>query len=510
MGRCPMQGLLSPLPVPPADPPTARETARGLTDCIRASDPTLLSLDGIDLAGALEQRLFFAQRDGIPSSLLGGPQHALLGALQLAAAAAAGLARGLVATAGAGPVVVLVRDPTHYLVVRRLHELLAEHGVPLAVARLQRAAAGAAPAMRSERLERLIDPLLVPELLRLRVLVSRRLAKATVAWSDVVGAPRSAELRRVAGRELARTSLAAAALAGLIRTWRPSVLAAFDEVGVLARLMPAAAARHGVPSLDLPHAEAVDPVAVRGAAYDRMAVYGNRAAMVLREAGIPDERIVEIGAPRFDRLVALTMTTGGSSPAVPRRIVFAAQYEGGALTRDVLAACLRGAMAVAGAVAPSDLVIVPHPAAPPGSDAATTPDRIAPGVTVKRAGRHELHGVLPGAWAMVTGWSNSVFEAAIAGVPAITVDPGGVVPRDYAAEGLAVRARDETSAAEVARGLLADGARRAAIDRARAALQSRIGPIDGHATERAAAIVLELRSAARASRASPDRGSSVD
>jgi glycosyltransferase involved in cell wall biosynthesis len=282
---------------------------------------------------------------------------------------------------------------------------------------------------------------------------------------------------------------------------RPGVVAAFDEVGTWARLLPAVAARHGVLSLDLPHAEAVDPVAIQGAAYDRMAVYGSRSAAVLRRAGIPDGRIVEIGAPRFDRLASRSADLAGSpEPSRLRRIVFAAQYETGSLTREVLAGCLRGAMAAAAAVAPSELVIVPHPAAPPDATWAITPERVWPDVVVTTADRHALHDVLPGAWAMVTGWSNSVFEAAIAGVPSITVDPGGIIPRDYAAEGLALRATDEGSAAEVARSLLDDDTRRAAVSRARSALPERIGPIDGQATGRAAAIALEMRSMGRPAR----------
>jgi hypothetical protein len=93
---------------------------------------------------------------------------------------------------------------------------------------------------------------------------------------------------------------------------------------------------------------------------------------------------------------------------------------------------------------------------------------------------------------MVTGWSNSVYEAAIAGVPSITVAPAGVSPVDFAVEGLAIAARDEASAAEAARSVLDPDSRQAAVARARAVLPERLGPLDGRATERAARLALEL------------------
>jgi hypothetical protein len=170
-------------------------------------------------------------------------------------------------------------------------------------------------------------------------------------------------------------------------------------------------------------------------------------------------------------------------------VVYAAQYETGAMTPPLLALGLRGALAVAGAVAPAELVIVPHPADPRPRDlGADTPA----GVAVRLAGRGGLHGELAGAWAMVTGWSNSVFEAAIAGVPSISVVPAGSAPVDFAAEGLAIAAVDEASAVEAARTLLDAATYDAAVARARSGLGERLGPLDGHSTERAARLALEL------------------
>jgi len=271
---------------------------------------------------------------------------------------------------------------------------------------------------------------------------------------------------------------------------------AFDEVGTWGRILPAVAARHGLASLDLPHAEVADADAVRGAGYDRLAVYGPRAATRLAEAGIDRGRIVVIGAPRFDALVG----TGGEvdamvQPDAAGPVVFAAQYVAGAMTAEGLRTCLSAAAAAAGALAPSDLVIVPHPAEPHGTIAAlAAAQTLPPGVRLRIAD-DGLHAALRGARLLVTGWSNSVFEAALLGVPSISVSPGGVAPVDFAAEGLAIGVSDAAEAARAAAALLDPAARAEAVRRARASLPEHLGPLDGRAAERAARLVRELERA---------------
>jgi hypothetical protein len=445
------------------------------------SEPALLSFSGIDLSGALEQQLFFALRDGAPATgRPAGPIMDAVAAARMAGAGAASLASWAIRPPSQPPIVALVRDPTHYAVVERLRDQLARESVPLAVARTGRAATFAAPrGMAAPRLVRLVDPRLVPALAAFQARILARTATAAHDWAGVVGQERAADARQVARAEVGRIALGALALAGLVRRWRPRLLLAFDEIGTWARLLPAVARRYSVPSLDLPHAEAADVTAIQGAGYDRMAVYGSRAAAVLVAAGIATQRIVEIGAPRFDPLVAAVASH--ASPAGKRRVVFAAQYETGAMTPQLLALGLRGALAVAGAVSPAELVIVPHPADPRLYDLRADPPA---GVVMRVVGKDGLHGELPGAWAMVTGWSNSVFEAAIAGVPSICVAPAGSSPVDFAG--------DEESATEAARRLLDPAIHGAAVERARSGLTQRLGPLDGHATERAARLALEL------------------
>jgi hypothetical protein len=279
-------------------------------------------------------------------------------------------------------------------------------------------------------------------------------------------------MRKAAARELPRIALGAMALRDAAGRRHARLLVAFDEVGTWARIVPAVARTLGIGSLDLPHAEAADSVAIRGAGYDLMAVYGAASARVLREAGVAPDRIVEIGAPRFDPL--LDGSTVGPEPDAhaARRIVYAEQYVTGAMTMHAMAECQAAARAVVEAAAPAQMVTIAHPVA--GIDGQV------------------LHEALPGAWAMVTGWSNSVLEAAIAGVPSIAVNPGGIAPIDYAAAGLALGASDAETAAAAARLLLDPSVHAAAVARARAALPDRIGALDAGATERAARLVMRM------------------
>ena len=456
---------------------------------LRAREPSLLTLDGIDLAPALEQRVFFALRDRDAADRTRPPVIDMAtGLARLLAAVPLSVAAEWTPSAGEGPVTVLARDLTHYPVIARLGEELREAGVACAVVLTGRAARSA-PLRRlpARRLERFLPARLFPGLLALEARRIARLRSASQRWPALVGDDDARIGRDAVRRELSRISLGAAALSGVVARWRPSLLVAFDEVGTWARLLPAVGKRHGVPTLDLPHAEASDAAAIRGAGYDRMAVYGRRAAEVLRSAGIPPQRVSEIGAPRFDPLLAMVRDT----PPTPeqRRVVYAAQYPAGAMTPQLLALCRDAAVAVARVVAPAELVVVPHPAdpSPPGP----LPDA-GPAVAVRQAGSDGLHRELVGAWAMVTGWSNSVFEAAIAGVPSIAVAAAGVAPVDFAADGLALAAPDLDAASEVARSLLDAAIHGSAVATAQGALMEHIGPLDGRATERAAALALEM------------------
>jgi hypothetical protein len=223
-----------------------------------------------------------------------------------------------------------------------------------------------------------------------------------------------------------------------------------------------------------------------------MAVYGPRGAGVLRDAGIPPKRIVEVGAPRFDALSARFL--GSASPVAPPRVVFAAQYLAGGMTPDALRLGYLGAIAAAERLAPSDLIVRPHPAEPPGTIAAVVAEGPRPElVRIEVEASRSLHDLLDGAWLLVTAWSNSAFEAALLGVPAIAIVPTGVVdPVRLAAEDLAVGVATPEQAADEADRLRDPAERFAVVERARAALAQHIGPPDGLASSRVAILMITM------------------
>src|SRR5207237_643022 len=151
-----------------------------------------------------------------------------------------------------------------------------------------------------------------------------------------------------------------------------------------------------------PHAEAAVSSAIVGADYDRMAVYGSRAHRVLRAAGIPEERIVEVGAPRFDPLVAVAAEP---SMAPRRRVVYAAQSPAGALTEETMAPGYAPALAVA-AASGSEPVVRPHPADVRGAMAGLMrANPAANGLAVRIDSQGSLEELLRGARMLVTAWS---------------------------------------------------------------------------------------------------------
>jgi hypothetical protein len=103
-----------------------------------------------------------------------------------------------------------------------------------------------------------------------------------------------------------------------------------------------------------------------------------------------------------------------------------------------------------------------------------------------------LHAELPGAFVLVSGPSNTVFEASLAGVPSILVDPRDTDPGTFAADGLAIGVADGAAAGSAARSLRDSGFRAAVLQRAREASVPYLGPPDGRAAERTAELILEL------------------
>jgi spore coat polysaccharide biosynthesis predicted glycosyltransferase SpsG len=115
------------------------------------------------------------------------------------------------------------------------------------------------------------------------------------------------------------------------------------------------------------------------------------------------------------------------------------------------------------------------------------------GVDVRVEARGSLATLLPGAAVLITGWSNSVYEAVVAGVPALTVHTlASEPPMPFAREGVSVEARSSEEAAKAAAELVSDPGRSVVLRRARSALEPHLGPLDGRATRRTADLVREM------------------
>ena len=466
----------------------ARTAAATLVAALRIQAPTALMIRGADLGTALEQQLFFRLRADDPPMAGNRLLAEAESLVRIAGTAAAGLGSIARRAPAPGSVVALVRQGVHLESLALIEPELrgiggpALHAIRIGPAARQNREAGTP---RAPTLFEVVDPRLIPPL------AAHHIAVRGISGSAAV----SASVAAFARRELDRIAAGAIGVESVVRRYRPSLLVSFDEIGTWARILPAVARRWGVPTLDLPHAEAADPVAIEGAGYDTFAVYGPQAREVLDRAGIPAHRVHEIGAPRFDPLIA----TARELPAPTTRdsVLFAGQYVTGRLTADALAATYRAALAAAAATG-SPLIVVPHPAQPEGTVERLMHTNPAPAGVRATVATTGLHAALAESWLVITGWSNSVMEAAIAGVPSIAVTPGGVdAPVAFAADGLAVAATDERSAAAAATELRMPANAQEAVARARASLTRRLGPLDGGASARAAALIRSLATAPR-------------
>lgn len=479
----------------------ARRAAAELVTRLRASATGVEALGGVDMGEALEQALFYAIRD---EALGRGrspriPPFARL-PVRLTRNVAAWAARARLPEPGARPILVLALAPSHVTLVRQtLEELRRRDGPPVVLLRagfpLPDGAAGAVAG--SALLRDALDGHSLRALQRHELALAGRIGRATAGWRDVT-TERRLELGSFAGAQLSLLARYAAHLGSAVRSLRPRLLVTFDEHGRWSRLVPAVGAAHGVPTLDLPHAEAADPVAIGPLTYDRIAIYGPRAREVMERAGTDPSRLVEIGPLRFDSLIGRLadhrrLADGAGNGR--RRVVFTSAPLTGTMTRELKADTARAAFAAAAAVAPCELVVKRHPAERRQDgviEAVLAESPLPAGVSV-RITDGDLHELLLDTWLLVTGPSQSVFEAVIAGVPAITINAsGGEDTVSFAREGVALGARDPATAADAARRMLIDPDREAAVRSAATRLQGRFGALDGMAHVRAADLILQL------------------
>jgi hypothetical protein len=462
---------------------THRDIARRLVADIAARRPDLLEHDGIDLSPTIEQALFGRLRRPRRDPPLSG----LRSVLRLCR-------HGLRAILprqrpAAGDVVALVVNPAQDRILDPVRRGLAERGVGTFTVYESHARSVRGAADRSCRLVDQLRPTRALRLLAFELRARSGLAAATAGFESIVDQPTATRMRSALAEAIGQAALYATCTDALAET-RPALLVGFNEIGRWSRILPAVGRRRGIPTLDVAHAEAVDVEAIEGASYDRYAVFGPRAARVLERAGIEPTAIVQVGAPRFDALIARHDT---ASPPAGRRIVFASQWLTGAMTADVKRRTVEAAITAAAAAAPCELVIQRHPIERDEIAAEVAATVAAPGVTVRHGQPRDLYEALDGAWLLVTGWSNTVFEAVLSNVPALCINATDrALQMPLVEEGIALGATDGRSAAEAVRTLLSPSAWLDAVERARPALVDHLGPLDGRATERLVELVMDL------------------
>jgi len=484
-----------------------RTLAAALTAEVAARTPGLLRVGGIDLAQALEHSLFTVLRQeasgsaAVPIRQTRSPNPAVpfVRIARSVRTAFAG-ARSQRADAPIGGVLVLASASIHARLAGLVaDELRDRHGPAVHLLATGPALEVSGRFASSGVLGTHLDGRWPWRLARHAAAVQRRAARGTAGWIEL-DAERADALRRILVATLPRLALRAAELGSTVASLRPSLLVAFNESGIWGRLLPAVARARGLPSLDLPHGEAADPWATVGIGYDLVAVYGPRARAVMRAAGVDDERIEEVGPLRFDPLIR-AMAKVPVTPLLPRRIVFASQPAGPgrAVPLSEKARILRVAISASRVAAPCEMLIRPHPTETDAVAAQVLAEAQLPnGVSVRIERDRDLHALLSEAWVLMTPFSQSVYEAAIAGVPSITIDLAGrPSPIPFAQEGIALGASDEPSAAATLTGLLDDAQRAEAVAHARAALAPHLGTLDGHAADRIAGLVERLLSLER-------------
>lgn len=472
-------------PVPPEQSESARELATRLMSALEPESARVFAFDGVDLAPAVAQMLFLAIRSVGAGS--GEPPRTGPAATLARVAFAHGLRIARRRPPVDGRVAAITLNPAHAEILRPIEAKLAEADGPPIVQIWDGGLRGhqnfAAPPL----------PAYLPLASLPRVMAKYRSLRAAlqnlaVRWEGVADEAVIGLASSVLRRELHRATLDAACLTALAEQ-RPVLMVTFDEIGRRARLVGPIAARYGIPSLDLPHAEAADPLAIRGAIYDVFGVFGPRAREVLQLAGVAPRRIREIGPSRFDALVSREPVT----PVSPRRLVFASQWLGGQMTAAVKRATIQIALQAASGAAPCEFVIKPHPLERDRIADEVLSAGIPPGVTAFVERSRALYDLLGGAWMLLTGWSNAAFEGLLAHVPAICITAtGGEPPTTFVEEGLALGATSVEEAVAAVKGLMDPEVRGRALTAARSSLTGHIGPLDGRAAERAAALILEM------------------
>lgn len=385
--------------------------------------------------------------------------------------------------------------------------LQSEHGLRVAGVDLPAGPPGEAITpgdLQRYRLHNLLEPAMMREAQAVAMAGPHAVAevlRALAEFAPLTHVPR--ELRAVLTRRL-HASLTRDLSLGVLhaRLWqraldalRPAAVVGFVHYNELMAPLVLQARHRGIPTLYLQHgicgplfrAEALLP-------YDDLVVFGEYARVMLAPLAQPDADFTLTGHSVYDDL------TAGPTAGMLREQLLGQRRHLVLVTTQPIEINLRAyerrwwleVLAEACVALDARMAIKPHPREDPGLYESLA-ERWPAHVSLIPHGAHELSALIGAADVLVTRFSTTVFEAALLDRPAMTVNlAGGEDQYPFAAEGAALGVYAEEQLLPTLRRLLRDATARARLARSRRQFLDRhIGPRDGRATERIAALIAE-------------------
>ncbi|MCI0582968.1 MAG: hypothetical protein L0227_08755 [Chloroflexi bacterium] len=313
----------------------------------------------------------------------------------------------------------------------------------------------------------------------------------------------------VSGRDL--TTVAATALAPLVARstpWlfveraaleraidrtQPGVVVVTSDQHRIGRLSCAVAAARGLPSIVLQHGLPQSTLGYLPLAADRVVAWSPSAVEWFAARGAPAERLLRAGNPRLDGLVR--SDRAGTRQAVASRVGVGADLNVLAALSvaapEVNVRLVDTAIAALRQLDGSALIVKLHPG---GSDWRPVRARVTAArdlaARIRILERDSLYPLLEWADVVVMHRSTVAAEALAAGRPVVAVRyAGGSVAALEIASLDQPEVEDGAGLAAILAGWSDPSARTRFLDERRSRLEWHVGPLDGHAAERAAAII---------------------
>lgn len=284
----------------------------------------------------------------------------------------------------------------------------------------------------------------------------------------------------------------------VIERHRPDVVVTPDDSFWSPRLFTLLARHRGIPTLAVQQGFISDlGVEWRFLTTDRVAAFGPTSQDALLSHGVPVDRIVLTGCPRYDSLVTDERTGNGwrerlglPLDAVVALLASQPDAPGAFASSEVRIAMLRSIRQAAEAIPELWLLVKPHP----GENPRELRQLFANGRTRLVDRQLDIQQLIQACDVLITFHSTSAMMALIAGKPVLTVNfPGSGGSRLYADSGVAWLAESKDEIEQYLRIVTAGEDGRPARSEEQLAFVQRWTYLpDGRAAERVADIVLQL------------------